>query len=229
MMLKKKYLKSLKNSLYVIIDPDVCLNNPLNVTENAIKGGADIIQLRCKRLPDFEFLKLARDVSKICFKYKIPFLIDDRIDLAILVGADGVHLGQNDLPITSARKLLKNKIIGLSTHNEKEVYSAIKVGVDYISFGPVFKTNTKLNLPPVIGLKKLKNIRKFVKIPIMAIGGINECNAKEVIKAGADGVAIISAICKSKDVLKATRKIRKEVEKAEKLRKLGEQPPIPLY
>jgi len=213
MILRRKYLRNLRNSLYVIIDPDVCLSNPLEVTKNVIKGGADIIQLRYKKQSDFEFLKLAESISKICHKFNIPFLINDRVDVAILVNADGVHLGQDDLPVNFVRKLLKNKIIGLSTHNKREVNFAIGLDVDYISFGPIFKTSTKLGLPEPVGLTGLKDIRRFVEKPLIAIGGINEENVRDVIKAGADGIAVISAICKSNNVLTTTRNIKNEILK----------------
>ena len=195
----------------MIIDPSFCLKGPVNVASNAINGGAGVIQLRYKVSSDFEFLDLALKLSKLCRKRRALFLVNDRVDIAMMSGAHGVHLGQNDMPVKEAKKLLKGKIVGVSTHNRKEVLEALRSKADYIGFGPMFETKTKKVLPATVGIKGLRKIRKSVKIPIVAIGGINESNAGEVIEAGADAVAVISAVCGARNVLKATKAIKSRI------------------
>lgn len=173
--------------------------------EDAIKGGATCIQLREKNLSFDEFLSLAKDVKKITDKYKIPFLINDNVDIAVKVNADGVHIGQGDEAINEARKKLnKNKIIGLSAHTVEEAILAEKNGADYIGVGAVFNTSTKSDAASV-DLDTLRDICSSVNIPVVAIGGINEDNIIDLKGSGIDGVAIISAIFAKSDVQKAAR------------------------
>src|SRR3989339_269313 len=149
-----------------------------------------------------EFSKIIYPESSAAFKkarfliYDLEkkFILNDRADLAVLAGADGLHLGQKDLPVREARKIFKG-FIGISTHNNKEIMKALKGNVDYIGFGPVFRTNTKKGLPPVAGLRRLENVVSKVSIPVVAIGGINSTNIKEVYKSGVSCAAVISAIC----------------------------------
>lgn len=173
--------------------------------EDAIKGGATCIQLREKNLSFDEFLSLAKDVKKITDKYKIPFLINDNVDIAVKVNADGVHIGQGDEAINEARKKLnKNKIIGLSAHTVEEAILAEKNGADYIGVGAVFNTSTKSDAASV-DLDTLRDICSSVNIPVVAIGGINEDNIIDLKGSGIDGIAIISAIFAKSDVQKAAR------------------------
>lgn len=173
--------------------------------EDAIKGGATCIQLREKNLTFDEFLSLAKDVKKITDKYKIPFLINDNVDIAVKVNADGVHIGQGDEAINEARKKLnKDKIIGLSAHTVEEAILAEKNGADYIGVGAVFNTSTKSDAASV-DLDTLRDICSSVNIPVVAIGGINEDNIIDLKGSGIDGVAIISAIFAKSDVQKAAR------------------------
>jgi thiamine-phosphate pyrophosphorylase len=157
-------------------------------------GGATIIQLREKSMAASDFYSEAKAAVDIARKAGIRLIINDRVDIALAVGADGVHLGQDDLPVESARALLgPNAIIGLSTHNLEQAENALKLPVSYLALGPIFTTRTKRNPEPEIGLSRLQQISKVVEaIPLVAIGGITPENATDVIAAGADSIAQIS-------------------------------------
>ena len=197
--------------LYVIIDREIIKNRDIRrVTKDALRGGADIIQLRDKSSPDGNFLQYAKAIKKITKKYKCPFIVNDRVDIAYIVDADGVHLGGGDIPIEEARKILGSKIIGVSTHNLKEAKKAVKKGADYIGIGPVFTSKTKKG-PSPIGLSILRRISKTIDIPFFAIGGISLTNIAKVKKAGADRIAVISSVLKSKNVYDSVRKLKEAI------------------
>lgn len=159
------------------------------------EGGARLIQLREKYLSPREFYDQAVEAMRVARSRGVKIIINDRIDVAMAVNADGVHLGQDDFPPPAARRLLGDSaIIGLSTHNVEQAVEATRMDVDYIAVGPIFGTSTKDNPDPVVGLTGLEWIRQAVKNPIVAIGGITSENAPQVIKAGADAVAVISAL-----------------------------------
>ena len=183
----------------------------LHLTRDIIKGGADVIQLRVANKSDKEFLSIATKIKKLTCKFKIPFIINNRLDIALAIDAEGVHLGQDDLPIESARKIAPRKLIGKSTHSLKEALKAAKETADYISIGPIFHSPTKPNLSP-IDLNLIPQIKKKVKIPLIAIGGINLNNIKQVLKAGVEGVAISSAITKAENPKVTTRRFKKMLE-----------------
>ncbi len=193
---------------YPIIDASIAhISKIEDIVKMIIEGGARIIQLRAKDVSTRDFIEAARIIKQtikpIAKKNKIKFIINDRVDIAMLICSDGVHLGQDDLPIKEARKILgKNKVIGISTHNIKEAVLAEKLGADYISFGPIFATSTKNDAQKPKGIDGLKKAREAVKTPIVAIGGITLENVKDVYNAGADSVAVISDILKSKDIKK---------------------------
>ena len=175
--------------------------------EEAIKGGATFIQVREKNLAFDEFLSIAKDVKKITDKYKVPFVINDNVDIAVEADADGVHVGQGDEVINEARKKLdKDKIIGLSAHTVEEALNAQKNGADYIGVGAVFNTSSKSDASSV-DLDTLKEICASVDIPVVAIGGINEDNILELKGSGIDGVAIISAIFAKTDIQKSAKSL----------------------
>lgn len=182
-----------------------------------IKGKAKIIQLRSKKITSKDFLETARIIRKITADNGVVFIVNDRVDIALMTDADGVHLGQDDLPVKEARRLLgKNKIIGFSTHNLKEVLTANKLPVDYISFGPIFQTQSKEDAQIPKGLRGLAEVRKAINIPIVAIGGITESNLTSVFKEGADSAAMISEILSSADItekIKRLNSIFSEVKK----------------
>ena len=178
--------------------------------ELACQGGADMIQLRDKKMSDKDLFDLSLKLQQICKKYDVYFTVNNRIDIADISNSDGVHLGQNDLPVYYARKILgNNKIVGISASGYDKVVEANSFPVDYIGCGAIFSTITKpeANVRGLGVLKKIKtaNITK----PIIAIGGIDKTNVAEVIKAGADGVAVVRAVCGAKDIKKETQEIKK--------------------
>ncbi len=187
--------------LYTILD--TAFIEPSKATEVALKmveGGARIIQLRAKGLPSREIFHLARDL-RVALPDDCTLIINDRPDIALLAGAEGVHLGQDDLPCHVARRLLgRDMIIGISTHNLTEALEAEREGADYVAFGPVFETKTKRDAERPKGLKALKEIKEALSIPVIAIGGINEGNIKDVLETGVDGVAMVSDILTSEDI-----------------------------
>ena len=195
--------------IYPIIDSSLIPSADTEKTATAIiNGGARIIQLRAKGLLSREFLKSAFIVRKIAKDRDVIFIVNDRVDIALIVDADGVHLGQDDLPAKEARRLLGNdRIIGYSTHNLREALEAVRLPVDYISFGPIFPTKTKEDAQMPKGLKGLSEVRKAVEIPIVAIGGITETNMIHVLKQRADSVAMISEITTALDISKKIKKL----------------------
>ena len=204
--------------IYPIIDGSiVTLDNIGKTAEAIIDGGAKILQLRAKSLSSKEFLETARIIRKITKDKGTVFIVNDRVDIALLTDADGVHLGQGDLPVKEARRLLgNNKIIGYSTHNLREALEAVRLPVDYISFGPIFPTKTKEDAQTPKGLKGLSEVRKAVEIPIVAIGGITETNMVHVLKEGVEGVAMISEILTVKDI---SQKINRVIATAKKIKR----------
>ncbi len=174
-------------------------------------GGARLLQLRVKDLPTREFLTIAHEVRLICQQAGCLLLINDRADIALAVDADGVHIGQEDLPLDAARTVLgPHKIIGVSTHDADQAVTAERGGADYLGFGPVFGTNTKATGYTARGLDQLRAIRALVRLPIVAIGGITAERAPAALAAGADAVAMISDLVLADDV---TDKVRGTLEK----------------
>ena len=173
----------------------------LSIIEAALKGGANSIQLREKSGSTLSFFNRAVKVKKLCRHYNIPLIINDRLDIALAVNAEGLHIGQKDIPYTIARKILgKNKIIGLSVSNINEAIEANKTDVDYIGLSPVFSTTTKTSdLATPLGVEGVIRIKKITKKPIICIGGINANNTSDLILNGADGIAVVSSISKAED------------------------------
>ena len=161
-----------------------------------IAGGATLIQLRDKHAAPREFYHQATNALNISREHGVRLIVNDRVDIALALKADGVHLGQTDMPVEAARDLLgQTAIVGISTHNLARAQFATRLPVDYIAFGPIFGTYTKENPDPTVGLSILNEVRSIVSsLPLVAIGGINFANARETLKAGADAVAIISAL-----------------------------------
>lgn len=160
------------------------------------EGGASLVQLREKHMPALEFFEQAKAAMAVGVKNGVKLIINDRVDLALAVGAHGVHLGQDDMPPEAARRLLgADAIIGCSTHTVEQALAALNLPVDYIAIGPVFQTSTKTDTSPVLGLDGLRAVRQATgKFPLVAIGGITQANASDAIEAGADSVAVISAL-----------------------------------
>ena len=208
MNLKKKLLK--ESRLYVIVDKKVSGVRPIfNIVSKIKDLGADIIQLRDKESKKESILKEAYKLRKLLTNTQTLFIINDYIDIAKLVDSDGIHLGQNDLPLETARQLLgKDKIIGISCHNLNQAIEAQKNGADYISIGPVFSTPTKPEYKAV-GLDLIRKVKKAVQIPFFVIGGINENNITEILSSGIKRAAICRAICRAKDIPFAIKKFSK--------------------
>ena len=175
--------------------------------EEAIRGGATLVQLREKEISSKEYLELAQRVKEVTDRHDIPLIINDRIDIALAIDADGVHLGPDDLPVPLARKLLGGgKIIGSSAASVDEALLFQAQGADYLGVGAVFPTATKRGTEKV-GLEDLRGIKSAVHIPVVAIGGINAENAKPVMETGVDGVAVVSAIMNQTDIREAARQL----------------------
>ena len=184
-----------------------------DVIAAAIRGGADTIQLREKDYSGRELLEAGHLLRRVTRELGARLIINDRIDVAHAVDADGVHLGQGDLPIAAARAILgPDKIVGLSTHNVEEAVLAERAGANYIGLGPMKPTQTKLDTEPVVGPSGLREVRRHVQLPIVAIGGIKQEDVAEIIRSGANAVAIISAVIGSDDVEGAARAIRTLVD-----------------
>ncbi|MFD2168825.1 thiamine phosphate synthase [Tumebacillus lipolyticus] len=184
-----------------------------SVIRAAISGGVDCVQLREKDFTGRELLEAGRLIRHITRELHVTFIVNDRIDVARAVDADGVHLGQSDLPIQAARDILgPGKIVGLSTHNVQEAMEAERLGADYIGLGPMRKTMTKLDTEPVVGPAGVKKVREHVSLPIVAIGGIKEDDVAEIIRSGASSVAVVSAIIASSDVEATARRMRQLVD-----------------
>jgi thiamine-phosphate pyrophosphorylase len=181
----------------------------LELTEMAIAGGADTIQYRQKTGATREMIRIATGLKALCRQAGVPFIVNDRLDVAMASEADGVHLGQDDFPIPLARKLLGPEvIIGGSASTLEEARKCLLEGADYIGFGPVFATTSKDDAGPVSGLSLLEQVVREIPLPIIAIGGIISVNTSPVMQIGAHGIAVISAVCCREDPREATKSIR---------------------
>lgn len=186
--------------------------NLIKIAQSAAAGGADIIQLRAEpEISTKKILKTACVMKNIAKKTGCLFIVNDRVDIAYASDADGVHLGQDDLPIKSTRRILKpGKIIGISTHSLSQAKYAVQEGADYISVGPIFRTPTKKEYAPV-GLNLLEKVSKRIKVPFFAIGGINRGNIGRVIRKGTKAVAVVRAVVGAKDAKKAAKNLKKHL------------------
>lgn len=200
--------------LYAVTDRSWLRNQTLyEQVEEALQGGATFIQLREKKLDYEEFLEEAKQIQKLCKEYKVPFVINDNVEIAKQIGADGVHVGQDDMESGKVRTLLgEDKIIGVSAHNVEEALLAQANGADYLGVGAVFNTTSKDDVS-TLDHEVLKEICKAVSIPVIAIGGINEENVWKLAGTGICGVAVISAIFAKNNIKEATKSLRQKVEK----------------
>ncbi len=187
--------------LYLVTDRDLSLGRPLrDVVEKAIKGGVSMVQLREKSASTREFIREALEIQPLLRQHRIPLIINDRVDVAIAIDADGVHLGQSDMHWKMARKLLgPDKIIGLSIEKKEQLQEANEADIDYIGISPVFTTPTKKELEKGLGLEETAEIVKKSKHPSVAIGGINISNIADVLSTGTNGVSVVSAICSAEN------------------------------
>ena len=193
------------SGLYVLLDPSISLDRSLlDVLKTSAAAGAKMFQYRNKTASMKAAYAEALLLSQIAQKLGVLFIVNDRCDLALAVNADGVHLGQGDLPLNLARTVMGlDKLIGISTHNREQVVAATAGAPDYLGFGPIFKPHSKLDHDPVVGIEGLRTIRTLTSLPIFAIGGITVKSVEEVMHAGADGVAVISAILNAPDISQA--------------------------
>lgn len=183
--------------------------NEVEAGREAYAGGADVVQLRLKNTDGGEMLSVAKQMQKVADEYSKIFIVNDRVDVAVLAGADGVHLGQSDIPVKEARKLTgPDMIIGVSVDTPEEARQAVADGADYVAVGAIFPTATKKNAKQGVGLDSVFLIKQAVKVPVVAIGGINRGNMTEVFRAGADSVAVVSAIMAQPDIRKATHDMK---------------------
>ena len=193
-------------SLYLVTDRPLSRGrSTIEIIKSAIFGGITCVQLREKEASTREFISEARAIQPLLAAHGIPLIINDRVDVALAVGADGIHVGQSDMHIDDARKIVGGRmIIGVSAESVEDAVEAEKRGANYIGVSPVFATPTKTDTAPPLGLAGLAEIRRAVDIPIVGIGGINKTNAASVTAAGADGVAVVSAVVSADDPGAAT-------------------------
>jgi thiamine-phosphate pyrophosphorylase len=200
--------KSKLRGLYAIIDSQFLdQRNHIKVAQELIRGGASVIQLRDKFTAKAELLPIARELKKLCAEKSVLFIVNDHLDIALAANADGLHLGQEDLPLAIARQLLPiDMVLGGSVNTVEQAKAAEADGADYIAVGSIYPTTSK-EKPKVVGVGRLKQVRGAISLPLVAIGGINKDNATEVAANGADAVAVISAILGARDITDAARKI----------------------
>ncbi|SHJ38270.1 thiamine-phosphate pyrophosphorylase [Malonomonas rubra DSM 5091] len=206
-------MKPLDLSLHLVTDRNLSLGRDLlDIVQAAVQGGVSVVQLREKECATREFVELGRAVSSLLQQSSVPLLINDRVDIALAIGADGVHIGQSDMPYADARRLLgTDAIIGLSVESEAHAQAAEILDVDYLGLSPVFTTPTKCELTESLGLEGVASIRRLSRHRLVAIGGIHHENISAILKSGADGVAVVSAICSASDPLQATRQLQQKI------------------
>ncbi len=203
-------------ALYLVTDAGLSRGRPtVRIVEAALRGGVTVVQYREKDAPTRRMVEEARELRRMCADAGVPFIVNDRLDVALAVDADGVHVGQDDLPASIARRLIgPGKILGVSAVSAPEALRAQADGADYIGASPIFATPTKTDAPPAVGVEGLRRLAGAVRIPVVGIGGMNAANAAAIIAAGAAGVAVVSAIVAAEDVTAAARAIRSAVAAA---------------
>lgn len=212
--------RPLDPTLYLVTDRPLCGGRDLReVVLAAVRGGVTLVQLREKSCDTREYVELARDLRGPLREAGVPLLINDRVDVAVAAGADGVHLGQSDLPWPAARRLLgAEALIGLSVESPEQATAAADADVDYLGVSPIFATPTKTDTAGEWGLDGLRRLRAATDRRLVAIGGLSRDNAAAVVAAGADGVAVVSAICAAADPEAAARELRAAIDGARRER-----------
>ncbi|MBW2410333.1 MAG: thiamine phosphate synthase [Deltaproteobacteria bacterium] len=205
-------------SLYLVTDRGLARGrSTLDIVKAAVRGGVTCVQLREKDCSTLEFIEQASGIKDFLSDRGIPLIINDRLDVAQAVKADGIHLGQTDMPLDMARAIVEDSmIIGISAESLEDAIEAEKGGADYLGVSPIYATPTKTDTAPPLGLEGLRQIRAAVKIPLVGIGGLNRENAAEVIGNGADGVAVVSAIVAAGDPETAAAELNQLISKAKK-------------
>ena len=193
-----------------IAAPGTAGRDLLGIVEAAVQGGVTVVQIRAKALPFREFLDLGLNAADRLAGTGVLLLVNDRVDIALACGADGVHLGQEDMPLATARNILgRDRIIGISVNTVEEARAAEAGGADYVGAAPAFATATKETALPVLGPEGVRSIKRAVRIPVVAIGGINAGNSAALAASGADGIAVISAVLGAPDARRAAEDLRK--------------------
>ena len=182
--------------IYPITDRQLSGLSHAEQVQRLINGGATFVQLREKHLPPIDFLREAEAAAKVAGNNRVTLIINDRVDIAIAISARGVHLGQDDMPVEAARRLVQDDtLIGFSTHTQQQLGTAVRLPIDYVAFGPVFTTSTKQDHDPPVGLEQLRAVSNIAAdLPLVAIGGITAANVQAVLRAGADSVAVIASV-----------------------------------
>jgi len=202
------HARTLPSRVYFIVDPLDTGRDPVALARAMLAGGARLLQLRLKRIATGALLATAEAVRELTTGAGACLIVNDRVDVALAAGADGVHLGQDDLPVAVARALLgPSGWIGFSTHSEEQLATAAGGGADYLSLGPIFATTSKADADPVIGCVRLRNARPRVREPLVAIGGITAATIRDVLDAGADAVSVIAAVIRAPDVERAAAEL----------------------
>ena len=208
--------KNIDYSLYLVTDRGMAGGrSTLAIVTAAVSGGVTCVQLREKDCSTLEFIEQALAIKIFLETRVVPLIINDRIDVALAIAADGVHLGQSDMPLETARKIAgRSMLIGISAESVQDAVEAEKGAADYLGVSPIYATPTKSDTAPPLGLEGLREIRKRVKIPLVAIGGLNKSNAAEVIRHGADGVAVVSAIVAADDPGTSAMNLKQIIDEA---------------
>ena len=201
--------------LYLVTDQQQDLTTLINVVKAAVAGGVSMVQVREKSDDIQSFITRALAIKEVLQGSEVPLIINDRVDVALAVDADGVHLGQSDMPAHIARRLIgPNKLLGLSIENEQQLIEANQLPLDYIGLSAIFSTPTKTNIKKQWGIDGLQKALKISRFPVVAIGGINQTNLQEIIQTGVDGIALVSAICHAQDPQQTTSNLLLQIEKA---------------
>ena len=196
--------------IYPVISSEFCAGrNPADVLKAIADGGAKIVQMREKNISDRNLFQLGEEFRKITLQYKMLLIIDDRIDVAAAINADGVHLGQDDLPLEAARTVSDNLIVGISTHSLEEALEAQSAGADYINIGPIFATQTKKLSYPALGPETISAIAPSLKIPFSVMGGIKARHIPELCRSGATRIAMVTEITEAEDITDKVKELRK--------------------
>lgn len=211
-------MKKIDWDLYLITEESLSKGRKsIEIVKEAAAAGVDVIQMRDKSLSLREKFKLGKEIKKVCQRYNVDFIVNDRLDLALALEADGVHLGQSDLPLSAARSIAGSEmIIGISAWQDEEIAAAEAEGADYIGLGAVFSTSSKKlkSKKNGIGLERIAAVTKQTKLPIIAIGGLNKDNSAQVINKGADTISVITAITGADKIALETAKFKEIIRKA---------------
>lgn len=211
--------KQLDLTLYLVLDPVLCggIAGMVQTTQVAVANGVTAVQLRSEQAYDRrDWYQAALALKEVLAETTVPLLINDQVDVAMAVQADGVHVGQSDLPVDVVRKLIgTEKFVGLSVSNASQMQSVPRAQVDYLGIGPIYPTNSKGDAAPELGVEQLQKLVQSKQCPAVAIGGINRSNITQVMQTGIDGVAVISAICAQPDVGAATQQLLQQIRQAQ--------------